>query len=164
MKDEALKYYGEMGKIAGTITGDPVLRDDLRQEGAISLLEAEAGQERSWYLQRSKRAMLNYLNRGVSVDSKRREDIEMTAMHNKEGEEIGIAHNSETARERMIYLELKEKIEKLLTREELRIVELKERGLNNTDIARVFNITKQSMGERIKRLQKTLTFALQFLL
>ena len=58
--------------IAARMTRDAALRDDLFQEAVIrlwSLQQRRPGQSKSWYLQGCKLHMLNYMNRGRSVDS-----------------------------------------------------------------------------------------------
>lgn len=61
-----------LGRIAGRMTADATLREDLIQEALIHLWQQEArhpGQKPSWYLQGCRFHLKNYLRRGRSVDS-----------------------------------------------------------------------------------------------
>ena len=62
--------------IVRRVTTDPSQHDDLIQEASVHLwqrLEHQPGQRRSWYLQSCFDHLRNYLRRGRSVDSFRRQ-------------------------------------------------------------------------------------------
>jgi len=63
-------------RIVGRLTSDPVLAEELVQEGLVHLWlleERRPGQTRSWYLQNCKFHLQNYLKAGRSIDSRKRE-------------------------------------------------------------------------------------------
>src|ERR687888_919930 len=62
-------------KIISGLTADPVLQDDLMQEGLVRLWrleEREPGHSRSWYLQNCRFHLQHWLASGRSVDSLKR--------------------------------------------------------------------------------------------
>ena len=159
MKEEALEYYGDLRRIAGTLTSDMVLQDDLVQEGAISLLKAEGGNNRSWYLCGAKQDMQDSLRKGTSIDGKKREDIKMVGMYKEAGEAIELEdHKGTDPREQAMMTELRERITDLLTAEENKIGELKKWGYNNREIAGVFSVTRQAIEKRLKIIQRKVAF------
>jgi DNA-directed RNA polymerase specialized sigma24 family protein len=62
-------------KIVNRLIGDPVLQEDLMQEGCIRLWQLEVeqpGRTRSWYLQNCRFHLQHWLELGRSLDSRKR--------------------------------------------------------------------------------------------
>jgi RNA polymerase sigma factor (sigma-70 family) len=132
-------------RLVRTITGNPVLWDDLFQEALIHLWTIEArrpGFTRSWYLQSCKFHLLHYLAAGRSVDSmKRREGQVQNSESSEEGDVFEMADSGESVLSIVCARELIAILSRQLQDHERAVLECLADGLGPREIGRRLNIS-----------------------
>jgi DNA-directed RNA polymerase specialized sigma24 family protein len=133
-------------KLVSALSLDPVMRDDLMQEGLIRLWQVECahpGQTRSWYLQNCRFCVQHCLAQGRSIDSPKRSSDSNRVPINVPDDESSLAelHIESDPVESASFRDLRSALSRQLNSRERVVLDGLATGFRLRDIAAEFNIS-----------------------
>jgi RNA polymerase sigma factor (sigma-70 family) len=151
------KTRQKLWRIVRQLSGDSAAPEDLLQEALVHLWQQEVerpGQTESWYLQSCRFHLLNYLNRGCSVDSfKRRQDRCPSNEEIELVESFSSKHrDGESPLDSVCALDIIELLSKKLNPREQDILAHLVAGAGSREIARKLSISHQSVSKHRQKL------------
>jgi RNA polymerase sigma factor (sigma-70 family) len=146
--------------IAKKLTRDKALQADLKQEMWLSLWEQwqkTPNQTLSWYMQHCSFRAIDYLRKGQSIDSKRREGLERLARQieqlDSSREPLPLLVQDDCA-DVTIYRDLFRNIMRRFTDKQRKIMIGLLRGYTERDIGAMEGVSQQAIHSQRKRMQQ----------
>jgi RNA polymerase sigma factor (sigma-70 family) len=151
------KARQKLWRIVRQISGDNAAHEDLMQEALVHLWQQEVErpkQTQSWYLQSCRFHLLNYLNRGRSVDSFKHRRGESRAGNEREFSEsfLGNGAEGESPLDSVCALDIVELLSKRLNDREQEIFAHLAQGSGPREIAKKLRISHQSVSKHRQKL------------
>ena len=144
--------------IARKLTRDKALQEDLVQEMRLHLYEQwqkTPDHTHSWYAQQCYYHALDYLKKGKSIDSKRREDMERHALWPERPDGTleplpMVQHDFEAE---LIHREFLKHLVRKLTEKQQKIVDYLLQGYAEHEIGAMEGVSQQAINQQWKRIQ-----------
>ena len=145
---------------ARKLTRDKALQEDLEQEMRLHLYEQwqkTPDHTRSWYTQQCYYHALDYLKKGKSIDSKRREDVERHPLQHEHPDGTlaplpVLAHHDFEAE--LIHREFLRTLVRKLTEKQQRIVAYLLQGYTEQEIGTMEGVSQQVIHQQRKSIQR----------
>jgi RNA polymerase sigma factor (sigma-70 family) len=151
------KARQRLWRIVRRLSGDIAAHEDLMQEALVHLWQQEIerpAQTESWYLQSCRFHLLNYLNRGRSVDSfkHRREESPVGKELESSESRFGNGAEGESPLDSVCALDIVELLSKRLDDREQEILAHLAQGSGPREIAKKLRISHQSVSKHRQKL------------
>jgi len=151
------KTQQKLWRIVRQISRDSAAQEDLMQEALVHLWQQEVhrpAQTLSWYLQSCRFHLLNYLNRGRSVDSFKHRQDQCPSSEEVEFAQFLFARrgDSESPLDSVCALDIIELLSKKLSSREQDILAHLVQGSGPREIAKKLRISHQSVSKHRQKL------------
>ena len=150
-----------LDSIAKKLTSDKGLQADLKQEMWLSLWEQwqkTPNQTLSWYTQHCSFRAIDYLRKGQSIDSKRREGVERLSMQSEQldnsREPLSLLVQEDDCAAVTIYRDLLRNIMRRFTHRQRKIMIGLLRGYTERDIGAMVGVSQQAIHSQRRRMQQ----------